>query len=133
LQQWLPDGDDAVRASVTRALVNSFPYVRIFAYKPDFGYHFLGSDRPIPSRTAAELASRMPPAAIRDMLEWFPPITPEQIFGLILSVEKNPAQVIAISPQTPPMRDDHPVNEYYLLRAFERHKNVLLRARLARQ
>lgn len=130
LQQWLPDGDDEVRASVTRALVNSFPYVRIFAYKPSWGYHFLVSDRPIPNRTAAELVARMPPAAVRDMEEWFPPVGAEKILGLVLSVEKSPAQVIALSPHTPPMRDDRPVNEYYLLRSLERGDGVVLSARL---
>lgn len=131
LQQWLPDGDDEVRASVTRALVDSFPHVRIFAYKTSWGYHFLASNRPIPNRSAAELVSRMPPTAIRDMEEWFPPIGPERIFALVLSLEKTPDQVIARSPRTPAMQDDRPVNEYYLLRSLERGEGVVLSARLS--
>ncbi len=130
LQQWLPDGDDEVRAAVTRALVNSFPYVRVFAYRPSFGYHFLASDRPIPNRTPAELVERMPAAAIRDLEEWFPPAGSEKIFALILSLEKPPNQVIAKSPETPAMRDDRPVNEYYLLRSLKRGDGVVISARL---
>lgn len=131
LQQWLPDGDDEVRASVTRALVDSFPYVRVFAYTSSWGYHFLASDSPIPQRSAAELVARMPPAAVRDMEEWFPPVGPEHIFGLVLSVEKTPGQIIARSPHIPPMQDDRPVNEYYLLRSLERGDGVVLSARLS--
>jgi spermidine synthase len=130
LQQWLPDGDDEVRASVTRALVDSFPYVRVFAYKTSWGYHFLASDRPIPERSAKELVARMPPAAIHDMEEWFPPAGPEQIFALVLSLETKPARVIAKSPLTPAMRDDRPVNEYYLLRSLGRGDGMVLSARL---
>jgi len=134
LQQWLPDGDDEVRAAVTRALVNSFPYVRIFAYKPTFGYHFLASESPIPNRSATELASRMPVAASRDMVEWFPVVlAPEQIFSVLLALEKDPNKVIAQSPQTPPMLDDHPVNEYYLLRSLARRNGFVLSSHLLPQ
>jgi spermidine synthase len=131
LQQWLPDGDNEVRAAVTRALVDSFPYVRIFAYTQSWGYHFLASDRPIPERSAAELVDRMPPAAIKDMMEWFPPVSAQQVFGVMLSLEKRPANIIAKSPQTPAMQDDRPVNEYYLLRSLERGDGLILSARLS--
>jgi spermidine synthase len=130
LQQWLPDGDDEVRAAVTRALVESFPYVRIFAYRRDWGYHFLASNSPIPNRNAAELLQRMPPAAVRDMQEWSPPVGPERIFDLILSLEKSPAEIIAMSPEVPAMQDDRPVNEYFLLRALRRGDNVTLAAQV---
>jgi len=132
LQQWLPDGDAEVRASVTRALVESFPYVRMFAYSTDWGYHFLASKQPIPNRTAAELAQRMPPTAVRDLQEWNPPAGPERIFAAVLSMERSPAQVIAVRPQTPAMQDDRPVNEYFLLRALRRGDNVTVNALLLR-
>ena len=47
LAQWLPSGDDAVEASVTRALTDSFPHVRIFQAMDRAGPAFLrqhGSD-----------------------------------------------------------------------------------------
>jgi len=132
LQQWLPEGDAQVRASVTRALVESFPYVRLFAYNPDWGYQFLASRQPIPNRTAAELLQRMPSAAVADMEEWNPPAGPERIFAAVLMLEKSPAQVIAASPQTPAMQDDRPVNEYFLLRSLRRGDNIVLNALLLR-
>jgi spermidine synthase len=131
LQQWLPDGDSEVRAAVTKALVDSFPHVRVFAYKTSWGYHYLASDRPIPQRTVDELVARMPEAAKKDLVEWFQPATPEQVFSVLLSLERDPVQVIAQSPRTPPMQDDRPVNEYYLLRSLERGDGVVLTARLS--
>jgi spermidine synthase len=123
LQQWLPDGinranDNQLKASVTRALQDSFPYLRIFQWNGRQGWHFLASDQPIPLRSAAELAERMPAAAVADMLEWGPAQTAEKQFALLLSRETNPQQMIALSPQTPALQDDRPINEYYLLRHF---------------
>jgi spermidine synthase len=121
LQQFLPDGvndanDNQLKASVARALQNSFPYVRIFQWNGRQGWHFLASDQPIPVRSAAELADRMPAAAVADMLEWGPAKTAEKQFQLLLSRETKPEQMIALSPQTPALQDDRPINEYYLLR-----------------
>jgi spermidine synthase len=121
LQQFLPDGvndanDNQLKAAVARALQNSFPYVRIFQWNGRQGWHFLASDQPIPVRSASELAERMPPAAVTDMLEWGPAKTAEKQFQLLLSRESRPEQMIALSPQTPALQDDRPINEYYLLR-----------------
>jgi spermidine synthase len=121
LQQFLPDGvndanDNQLKASVARALQNSFPYVRIFQWNGRQGWHFLASDQPIPVRSAAELAARMPAAAVADMLEWGPAKTAETQFELLLSREMKPEQMIALSPRTPALQDDRPINEYYLLR-----------------
>ncbi len=127
LQQFLPDGvnaanDNQLKASVARALQNSFPYVRIFQWNGRQGWHFLASSQPIPVRNAAELANRMPMAAVADMLEWGPEKTAEKQFDLLLSRETKPEQMIALSPQTPGLRDDRPINEYYMLR---RHVSML--------
>jgi len=121
LQQFLPDGvneanDDALKASVTRALRNSFPYVRIFPWNGRQGWHFLASAQPIPIRSAVELVARMPRGAIADMMEWGPAKTPDQQFQILLSREIRPEQMIALSPNTPALQDDRPINEYYLLR-----------------
>src|SRR5580704_3501640 len=121
LQQFLPDGvndanDNQLKASVARALQNSFPYVRIFQWNGRQGWHFLASGQPIAARSAAELADRMPATAVADMLEWGPARTAEKQFQLLLSRETKPEQMIALSPQTPALQDDRPINEYYLLR-----------------
>ena len=77
LQQWLPRGDSTVVASVTRALQESFPYVRAFGSMEGWGTHFLASKTPIPLLTASELAKKLPAAAATDLLEWGPASTAE--------------------------------------------------------
>src|SRR5437016_4969925 len=72
LQQWLPGSADIpTQASVARALKESFPYVRSFIAHDRglWGFHFLASQQPIPNRSAAELASRMPATAAADLIE----------------------------------------------------------------
>jgi len=116
LQQWLPSGDAAIMSSVAGALQNSFPYVRVFGSIEHWGWHFLASTRPIPLRTAAELVARMPQKAVADMMEWGPAEGPTQQFDLLLSQETHPEDMIALSPATPALRDDRPINEYFFLR-----------------
>jgi spermidine synthase len=118
LQQWLPGGDDAVQSSVTRALKNSFPYTRVYHGMEGWGWHFLASEDPIPVRTAAEIVARMPAAAVTDMMEWGPAKTPEAQLELTLKPESIDS-MIALSPGTPALQDDRPINEYFLLRASE--------------
>ena len=115
-QQWLPAGDNATEAAVARALKDSFPYIQIFRYHGDAGIHYLASMQPIPVRTPAELAARMPAQAAADFVEWGPFSTPEQQFGILA---QNPVTLDALiqrSPATPALQDDRPINEYYLLR-----------------
>jgi spermidine synthase len=117
LQQWLPEGGDRVtQASVARALAESFPYVRVFRSVVDWGYHFTASSQPIPNRTAEELVQRMPPAAVRDMMEWGPEPTPKQQFAVVLYSELPVSQLITRAPTAPPIEDNRPINEYYWLR-----------------
>ncbi len=117
LQQWLYGGDGADKASATRALMEAFPYVRVYgAVSEVTGYHYLASMSPIPERTSRELVARMPPSAITDMMEWGPSTTPQEQFDLMLSGEMTTDQLIALAPATPPLQDDRPINEYYLLR-----------------
>jgi hypothetical protein len=130
VQQWLPEGDAEVRASVTRALTESFPYVRVFAYSPQWGYHFLASDSPIPQRSPSELAQRMPASAMRDIQEWLPQLDAEHIFMAVLLGERSPAEMMAASPHTPAMQDDRPFNEYFLIRTLERGQLSLLHTSL---
>ena len=116
LQQWLPSGDEADVSSVARALQNSFPYIRVFRSIKSWGWHLLASGRPIPIRTAEELAERMPESAVIDMMEWGPAKTPVQQFDRVLSQEVTLDQMIRLSPDTPALQDDRPINEYFRLR-----------------
>jgi spermidine synthase len=116
LQQWLPGGDPVVRASVARALKESFPYVRVFHSVEGWGYHFLASESPLPNPTAAELAQRLPDKAATDFLEWGPETTPEGQFADVLKREISLDDLIQQAPTASALRDDRPVNEYYLTR-----------------
>jgi hypothetical protein len=116
LQQWFPGGDAVTTAAVARALQESFPYVRAFVGIGGWGVHYLASRQPIPNQSAAELASRMPPRAAADLVEWGPFPTAEQQFAAVLRHEVPVSRLVAIDPLAPAMQDDRPVNEYYLLR-----------------
>jgi spermidine synthase len=115
LQQWLPGSDAFARASIARALKESFPYVRVFPSVDGSGFHFLARTVPIPNRTAEQLVARMPAGAITDMMEWGPEQTPERQFAVVLNHEYSLDQIIAQVPDAPAMKDDRPVNEYFLL------------------
>jgi hypothetical protein len=106
-----------VLSAVARALQNSFPHVRVFRSVGGWGWHFLASMTPIPIRSEAELVARMPQRAVVDMMEWGPATTPVRQFELMLSDETTLDQLIRLSPNAPALQDDHPVNEYYLLRS----------------
>jgi spermidine synthase len=116
LQQWFPGGEPAIFASVTRAITVSFPYVRVFRAVGAWGFHILASDRPIPNTSAKVLASRLPPRAAADLVEWSPGVQPEQVFETLLNQEAMPERIIAVAPDAPALTDDRPFNEYFLLR-----------------
>lgn len=116
-QQWVADdGDVAAEAAMARSLRESFHYVRAFGSVPKYGYHLIASDYPIPNRSAAEMARRLPQAAAADLVEWGPYSNPEQQFAEVLNQEIPLDGIIARAPSVPALRDDLPVNEYYLLR-----------------
>jgi len=116
LAQWLPECDAYLCASVTRALTHSFTYVRIFGSVEGWGKHFLASDHPIPTRTAAELAGKLAPRARTDLLEWGPHATAEEQFESVLGAEIPPETLAGRSPLAPALQDNRPVNEYYIIR-----------------
>jgi len=116
LQQWYPGGDRATTAAIARALKESFPYVRAFVSIGGWGTHFLASRQPIPDRSAADLAKRMPASAVADLVEWGPFPTAEQQFADVLKREIPIDWVISADVNAPAMQDDRPVNEYYLVR-----------------
>ena len=124
VQQWLYLGgeDDEVRASVARALAESFPHVRAFRSFDEPGIHFLASMSPIPEVSAATLAGRLPSAASQDLVEWGPHGEPEAQFGAILSKEIPMAEILGAAPHIRTLQDDWPVNEYYWFR--HRLKNL---------
>jgi predicted membrane-bound spermidine synthase len=120
LQMWYPagEGDDATAAAVAKAIQQSFPYVRAFMSFDRFGFHFLASMQPLPETPSSVLASRMPSAAVPDFLEWGPESTVESQFERVVSQERTMQQIVDRDPKIQAIRDDEPVNEYYLLRGW---------------
>jgi spermidine synthase len=116
LQQWYPGGDRVTTAAIARALKESFPYVRVFVSFDGVCIHYLASQQPIPVRSAAELASRMPATAAADLVEWGPFPTAEQQFAVILQREIAIDDVVAVDINAPALQDDRPINEYDWLR-----------------
>ena len=121
LQEWFFDdkSDPAIKVATTKSLMQSFPYVRAFQYDSQGqGIYFLASMDPIPVTTSSELAARIPPAAAADFVEWGPAKTAKDQYELALTHEVDLTKVLAQSPQTPAIRDDAPINEYFLLRKW---------------
>jgi hypothetical protein len=72
---------------------------------------------PIPARTAEELATRMPPNAQADLLEWS---SSNALPAYIEQVLKKEVSVKGSVNRDPRVRitDDQPFNEYFLLRRW---------------
>lgn len=122
LQQWFPQGssDPTALVSVAKALQESFPYVRVFHSVQGWGNHFLASMSPLTPVSAAVLASRLPPAAVSDLLEFGPAQSAEQQFALVTNSEFSVESLInRARGNVPALQDDHPVNEYYILRGVQ--------------
>lgn len=118
LQQWLFGGDAVDRAAVTKALLEVFPYVRVFRcmYDGD-NFHYLASMSPIPVYTAAELVARTPQPALKDMMEWGPATNALDQYQSLIKRELPAASLITpAAADTPALQDDRPINEYYWLR-----------------
>ncbi len=119
VQVWCPGGDDATMASIAKALRNAFPYVHGYLGIEGWGVHFLASMQPIPVPSPEELARRMPPAAAKDLLEWNPDSTTTDLFDNMLSDPETLGEFITLKPTVPPIADDRPINEYFLLRSAD--------------
>jgi hypothetical protein len=106
-------------AAFALALRESFPHVRTFTSVEGWGLHLLASDAPIPGRTAAELAARLPPAAAADLVAWGPHRSAAGQLGAVLGreIEMDWALLARLAA---PLADDRPLNEYFLLRRLRR-------------
>ena len=120
LQMWYPaaTGDDATAASVAKSLQQSFVYVRPMLSYNRFGIHFLASESELADESSRTLAERLPPAAVKDFLEWGPAATAEEQFEKVLSQKLTMGQILAADYRVPVISDDQPINEYYLLRSW---------------
>ncbi len=114
LQQWIPAGDGRLKSAAIAAVARNFRHVRLFGSIEGWGLHILASQEPIESLTAEQLAARLPPTAVADLLEWGPAATAAEQFRPVLESE------IALEklnrPRVMALRDDRPLNEYFFLR-----------------
>jgi predicted membrane-bound spermidine synthase len=116
LAQWLPQDKGSTLAAATRSLTESFPYVLAFRSTHLVGVHFIASMTPIEVPSAASLVARMPESAQRDFVEWSDGASTETVADTIL------AHRVPLSDLSPArygdgtISDDHPFNEYYMLR-----------------
>ncbi|MDD5305464.1 MAG: fused MFS/spermidine synthase [Elusimicrobia bacterium] len=115
MQIWIVEPLAPVELSAfAKAVKDSFPHVRVFRSLEGWGYHCLASREPFPSYTAAQLAARLPRAAVNDLLEMGPRKTAAGQFQSLLSSEVSLDALIA--PGAEGLRDDRPINEYFFLR-----------------
>ncbi|OGR90247.1 MAG: hypothetical protein A3J74_10335 [Elusimicrobia bacterium RIFCSPHIGHO2_02_FULL_57_9] len=115
VQQWFMEPlEPSVMSAFASALKESFPYVRVFLSVEGWGYHCLASRSPIAAYSAAALVARMPPAAARDFLEFGPHARMAEQMEAAISKEIAIDDLIISGVR--PLRDDHPINEYFFLR-----------------
>jgi len=115
LQAWCPRGEVLTFQAVLRSIHNSFPCVRCFESVEGWGIHLLASMDPIETRPAQELIARMPAMARKDLLEWTPSEDLTAYVQQVLSQE-DPVQIMLNTNSNVRITDDHPYNEYFLLR-----------------
>ena len=100
--------------AVFRSLENSFTYVCCFRGVQGIGFHMLASMQPIAHRTPEQVASAMPAAATRDLLEWTQSADLPKYLGRVL-LSRFPIQLLNRDPEIR-ITDDQPYNEYFFLR-----------------
>ncbi len=114
LAQWFPGGEIRIQEAIAQAIVRSFAHVRAFRSHESNGIHFLASDSPLDHLSAKQMLARTPPAAQRDLVEWWPGVAPEKVYADFLAREIPMKDVHGAAHWY--ISDDRPLNEYYLLR-----------------
>lgn len=115
VQIWLPGGDEKSAVAVVRSAYISFPHVRSFPSLLHGGIHMLASMEPLQQLTPEQLVARMPASAKADLMEWAGNTDPTQYLASVVSREIPTAALLNPNPAIR-VTDDHPYNEYFLLR-----------------
>ena len=103
--------------AVIRSLEESFPYVRSFSSVEGWGMHLLASVEPMEQLDAGQLVARMPENAKKDLLEWSRYTNLTSYLELVVSHETPVKSALNPNPEIQ-ITDDHPFNEYFLLREW---------------
>jgi len=115
LQLWYPGGERATGRAIIRTVWDAFPCVRAFVSVESHGIHLLASMQPIEIPGAGELTARIPETARRDLLEWNPSMDAATYLQQALSRELPVESFLSSNPELR-ITDDHPFNEYFLVR-----------------
>jgi len=115
LQQWYGTGEVAMLQAVARSLANSFPHVQLYRSVENWGFHFLASRVPLPEFGPENLATRLPPRARQDLMEWSKGGDVTREFGEILARQIPLERILSRDPKVR-ITDDQPFNEYFLIR-----------------
>jgi hypothetical protein len=76
----------------------------------------MASMEPTEALTSDQAAQKMPPSAQKDLLEWSSGQSPADYLALTITNEFNPSE-LSRNDSRIVIDDDHPFNEYFLLRA----------------
>ncbi len=127
-QSWFASGDvrdEQIGYAFARSLVEVFPYVKAYRALEEWGggVHYLASMTPFETPTIEEIVSRLPASATIDLSEW----TKKGLRADIAAVLGNEIPVASLlgPDASRAVTDDHPYNEYFLLRrSIRKAKNV---------
>ena len=118
VQAWVPRAvEPETEQAVLRSLRDSFPQVQCFGSIGDRGTHMLASMEPIAVSTPEALAYAMPLDASKDLLEWSESQDLPAYLQKVLSKSIPVKQILNLDPKIR-ITDDHPYNEYFLLRSW---------------
>lgn len=117
LQAWFPGGDPKTGQAVLRSLRNSFAHLRGFRSPQGAGMLILASSEPIADLTPQEAAMEMPNDAVDDLLEWSSSRHLASYLAQVLLKEFSIEEALNSDPRIR-VTDDHPFNEYFLLRRW---------------
>jgi spermidine synthase len=117
LQAWFPGGNPKTGRAVLRSLRHSFPHLRCFRSPGGSGLLVLASMDPIGPVAPEQVAAAMPRAAADDLLEWSASRSLPGYLAQVLSKEFEIEQELDPDPRAL-ITDDHPYNEYFLLRRW---------------
>ncbi len=102
-----------------RAILESFPYVKVFPSDPPQigGRYFIASMEPIQVPPVAELIAKLPPAAQADIMEWAPPGQNLESYASPYFKGSYDAK-FGSTDENVNITDDCPYNEYYFMRFY---------------
>ena len=118
LQMWNPSSTSLTNDAIIRSMYESFHFVRFYHSCEGWGLHMLASTQPIPQPDAAQMAAKMPASARADLLEWTDTNNVPAYLSLVVN---DPYPVILNTDPSIQVTDDHPFNEYFILRKLRGH------------